>query len=157
VERDNFTLCFFITSFWEMSAIYMTMLLHGCHSRYFLCPFTILGLTWITLFRDHPVYWAPDSVLMWWYIVAQRTCVSARSRSEPVNRAARSTAEQQGIANPSAAESNRMLPWKPEEAAGRTAGVVSDRGKQRIAVPLLMIYTFSTLVGVRLVCETYSI
>jgi len=45
VERDNFTLCFLITSCWEMSARYVTMLLHGCHSLYFLCPFAILALT----------------------------------------------------------------------------------------------------------------
>ena len=45
VERHNFTLFFLITSYWEISACYMTMLLHGCHSRYFLCPFAMLGLT----------------------------------------------------------------------------------------------------------------
>jgi hypothetical protein len=45
VERDKFTLCFLIISYWEMSARYMTVLLHVCHSRYFLCPFAILGLT----------------------------------------------------------------------------------------------------------------
>jgi len=45
VERDNFTLCCLITSYWEMSTRYMTMLLHGCHSRHFLCLFAVLGLT----------------------------------------------------------------------------------------------------------------
>jgi len=62
---------------------------------------------------------------MWWHIVPQRTCVSARSRSDPVNRAARTTAEQQGIANRSAAENNHMLRCKPVEAAGWTAIVLS--------------------------------
>jgi len=62
---------------------------------------------------------------MWWHIVAQRTCVSACSRSDPVNRAARATAEQQGIANRSAAENNRMLRCKSEEAAGWTAAFLS--------------------------------
>jgi len=43
VERNNFTLCVLIISYWKISARYMTMLLHGCHSRYFLFPFAVLG------------------------------------------------------------------------------------------------------------------
>ena len=54
--------------------------------------------------------------------------MSARLRSDPVNMAARATAEQQGIANRSAAENNRMLRCKPEEAAGWMAGVLSPIG-----------------------------
>jgi hypothetical protein len=136
VERDSFTLCFLITSYWEMSARYLTMavtwvsvalfLVYVCNVRPHLNHVIQRSLCILSSFQGSYVDEA-----QWWHIVAQRTCVSARSRSEPVNRAARATAEQQRITNHSASETNKVAVKAGGGCWLDGRGYVSDRGRLR--------------------------
>jgi hypothetical protein len=111
VERGRFTLCFLIASYWEMSARCLTVavtwvslalfLVSVCDVRPHLNHDIQRSLCILTTLHRSYVHEA-----LWWNIVAQRMCVSARSRNEPVNRATRVTAEQR-ITNHSASETNR--------------------------------------------------